>query len=162
MFALGQPEGHHLSGVQVIGRLELGVLVLALPDRPETQDGDLLGVPVGQPVEPEDLGERGVACGIPALVGVSVGVLRRGEERREQLLPLDELDEVRGPLRGQVIVENALLALALEPVDGRAQQPPRLVVELLRVVGVRIEEQAVGLRHGASVGRALPLGSLLR
>ena len=171
VFALGQPEGHHLSGLQVIGGLELGVLVLALPDRSETQDGDLLGVPVGQPVEPEDLGERGVARGVPALVrvGASVlgaplvrGELRRSEERREQLLPLDELDEIRGPLRGKVIVQDALLALALEPVDGRAQQPPRFIVELLRVVGVRIEEQAVGLRHDASLGRGPTLGSRLR
>ena len=99
------------------------------------------------------------------LFGVSVGELRRGEERREQLLALDELDEVGGPLRGQVVVEDALLALALEPVDGRAQQPPRLVVELLRVVGVRVEEQAVGRpagRSGATGGEAVMADSLGR
>ena len=158
VLALGQPERHHLAGVEVVGGLEFGVLVLALPDRPETEDGDLLGVPVGEPVEAEDLGERGVARGVPALVRIAVGELRRREERREQLLPLDEIDEVGGPLRREVVVEDALLALALEPVDGRAQQPAGLGVELLRVVGVRIEEQAVRLRHAASLGLAVPVG----
>ena len=113
---------------------------------PRPEDGDLPGVPVGEPVEAEDLGERGVAGGVPALVRVAVGELRRRQERGEQLLPLDELDEVGGPLRRQVVVEEALLALALEEVDGRPQQPAGLGVELLRVVGVRVEEQAVGLQ----------------
>ena len=143
--ALGQSERHHFPGVQVVGGLQLGVLVLALPDGSQPEDGDLLGVPVRQPVEPEDLREGGVARGIPALVRIARGELRGREERREQLLALDEVDEIGGPLRGQIVVEDALLALAFEPVDGRAQQPARFIVELRRVVGVRVEEQAVGL-----------------
>jgi hypothetical protein len=120
VFALGEPERHHLSGLEVVGGSELRVLVLALPDRPESQDGDLFGVPVGEAVEAEDLRQRRVAGAVPALVGVRLpiaprvrtGELRRREERREELLALDELDEVGGPLRLQVVVEDALLALA--------------------------------------------------
>ena len=120
MFAFGEPEGHHLPGLEVVGGPELGVLVLALPDRTESEDGDLFRVPVRQPVEAEDLGERRVAGPVPALVGIAVGELRRRQERGEELLALDELDEVGGPLRLQVVVEDAFLALTFEEVDGRA------------------------------------------
>lgn len=129
MFALGQTERHHLTRVEVVGGPQLRVLVLALPHRSQTEDGDLLGVPVGQPVEAEDLGKGGVARAVPPLVGVPGGELRRRQERRKQLLPLDELDEVGGPLSPEVVVEDAFLALALEEVDGRAQQAARLGVE---------------------------------
>ena len=153
MLALGEPERHHLARLEVVGGLEFGVLVLALPDGAEPEDGDLLGVPVGQPVEPEDLRQRGVAGGVPPLVRVAARELRRRQERREQLLALDEVDELGGPLHLQVVVEQAFLALTLEEVDGRAQQPPGLRIELLRVVGVRVEQQAVRLSHGRSLKR---------
>ena len=61
VLAFGQREGHHATGVELGGRLLLGLDVVALPDRAEPEDRDLLGVPVRQPVEAEYLAEDCVA-----------------------------------------------------------------------------------------------------
>ena len=145
--ALGQRERHHLTVVEVGGGLALGDLVVALPDRAETQDGHLLGVPVRQPVEPEDLRQRRVARRVPALVRITVGISGRGQERREQLFLADELEELRGPHRTAILGQQLRLALGLEPLDGGLQQPPRLGIEMLGVVGGRVEQQAGRTRH---------------
>ena len=147
VLALGERERHHAAGLELCGRAFLGLDVVALPDRPEAQDRDLLGVPVRQPVEPEDLAQRGVAGGVPPLVRVASAVLRRGEEGREDLFLLDEVEEVRHPGRLEVVAEQLGLAAAFEPVDHRAQLAPRLWVEMRRVVSIRIEKQSAGVRH---------------
>ena len=61
VFTFGQRERHHAAGVELGGRLLLGLDVVALPDRAEPEDRDLLGVPVRQPVEAEYLAEDRVA-----------------------------------------------------------------------------------------------------
>ncbi len=142
VLAFGQRERHHAAGLELRGRAFLGLDVVALPNRPEAQDRHLLGVPVRQPVEPEDLAQRGVAGGVPPLVRVAAAVLRRGEEGREDLLLLDEVEEVRHPRRLEVVAQQLDLAATFEPLDHRAQLAPRFRVEVRRVVGVRIEEQS--------------------
>ena len=122
MGPLGQGEGHHPAVLELPGDPPLGDLVVAGPDRPEAEDGDLLGIPVGQAVEAEDLAQGGVAGCVPALVRVVVGIRGGGEEGREQFRLLHEVDEVCRPLGFEVVVEDAVLALALEEVDGGAQQ----------------------------------------
>ena len=112
-----------------------GGVVVALPDRPEPEDRDLPRVPVGQPVEAEDLVEDGVAGGVPALVRIAAAVARGREQRRERALAREELDEVRVPLVRADLLGDLRLPLRLEPVDGRAEEALGRRVELGGVVG---------------------------
>jgi hypothetical protein len=59
-----------------------------------------IAAPAEYSVETQDLGKGG-ARGVPALVRVAVGELRRGQECGEQFLLLDELDESAGHCRRQ-------------------------------------------------------------
>ena len=144
VLALRQPEREHRTVLEPLRRAAAGCGVLALPDRPQTQDGDLPGVPVVQAVKGQDLTERRDPAGVPALVGVAVRLARRRAHRREQPLLGDELQEVAVPAALAVVLEQLFLAPLLEPVDRRPEQPSGLVVEMGRVVGVRIEQQRPG------------------
>ena len=139
VFPLGQRERHHAAGLELRGRPLLGLDVVALPDRPEAQNRHLLGVPIRQTVEPEDLAERGVAGGVPPLVRVAAAVLRGGEEGCEDFFLLDEVEEIRHPRRFEVVAQQLDLAAALEPVDHRTQLTPCFRVEMRRVVSIRIK-----------------------
>ncbi len=143
---LRQAEGEHLALGEEFGRAGAGGGVVALPDGAEAEDGHLPRVPVVEAVEPEDLVEGGDPGGVPALVGVAVGGGGRREERGEQAFLGGEGEEVRQPGAGPVVLDQPALAALLEPVDGGAQQPAGLGVEVLRVVGARVEQQGVG--HG--------------
>ncbi len=108
--ALGEPEGHHVAlGQQPCGACPKG-LVLALPDRPETEDGDLPGVPVAEPVEAEDLVQLGDPGGVPALRTVTGALGGRRQEGREQPLLGGELEEVAVPGTIDVALDQRLLA----------------------------------------------------
>ena len=154
VLTLGKPECHHAARFELGGGAFLGLDVVALPDRPEAQDGDLLGVPVGQAVEPEDLAQRGIARGVPPLVRIARAVFRRGEEGREDPFSLDQVEEVRHPRRLEVVGKQLRLAAFFEPVDHGAQLTSRFGVELRRVVSVRIEQQSAGVRHGVPLSSA--------
>ncbi len=149
---LGQAEGEDLAlGQQVRGPAACGV-VLTLPDRTETEDGHLPGVPVVEAVEAEDLVQGGDPGGVPALLRPFAGG-SRGEERGEQALLGGEGEEVTEPGPRAVVLDQTALAAVLEPVDGGAQQPARLGVEVRRVVGARVEQQGGGHRGSPSGGR---------
>ena len=150
---LGQAEGEHLALGEEFGRPGADGGVVALPDRAETQDRDLPRVPVVEPVEAEDLVEGGDSGRVPALVRLSLGGGRGGEEGREQPFLGGEFEEVGKPGAGAVVLDQPAFAAGLEPVDGGAQQPAGLGVEVGRVVCARVEQQRVS--HG---GAPLRLG----
>ncbi|GAA3030492.1 hypothetical protein GCM10020000_04010 [Streptomyces olivoverticillatus] len=145
---LGQAEGEHLALREELRGAGAGGGVVALPDRTEAEDGDLPRVPVVEAVEAEDLVEGRDPGGVPALVLLPVGGRGRGEEGREQPFLGGEREEVGQPGAGAVVLDQLALAALLEPVDGGAQQPAGLGVEVRGVVGARVEEQLVG--HGCS------------
>src|SRR5207248_3795076 len=87
--------------------------VVALPDRAEAEDRDLPCVPIRQSVEAKDLVEDGVAAGVPALVGITVAVASRGEQRRKRPLTRQQLDEVLVPRVAHAFGHQPRLALAL-------------------------------------------------
>ena len=80
--------------------------------------------------------------------GIVATVGGRGQERREELLPLDEVDELGRPAGPHLLGDELVFALPLEEVDGRAQQPPRRLVEILRGSGSRVEKEAIDVGHG--------------
>ena len=139
--AFGKPERADPASLQDGRGAGARDRVRALPDRAESEHRDLHRVPVVQAVEAEDLGQRGVAAGVPTLVGVTRGIGRRGEERREQALLGGEVEEVGVEDLVVVIREQLGLAALLEPVDGRAEQATRLGVEVGGIVGVGVEQQ---------------------
>ncbi len=65
---LRKPEGEDVAVMQQVCGAALERFVPAHPDRTQSEDGHLPGVPVGQAVEAEDLIELAVAPGIPAAV----------------------------------------------------------------------------------------------
>nr|BFE73348.1 hypothetical protein GCM10020092_066490 [Actinoplanes digitatis] len=150
--ALGEPERHDVPVGEQPRRVCPGDRVGALPDRAEAEDGDLPGVPVAEAVEAEDLAQGRVAGGVPPLGGF-VAVGRRGQERREQAFLGGEVQEVAVPGPVDVAAQELLLTAVLEEVDGGAQQPAGLGVEVRGIVGVRVEQQRV--RHD---GVPLPPG----
>jgi hypothetical protein len=135
---LRQPERAHPAGVQRRRGPRPGSVVVALPHRAETKDGDLPRVPVLQAVEAEDLRHRGIPAGVPPLVRVASGVPAWSEEGGEHVLFRHELQEVGVVHLGVVIADQFALAAPFEPVNGRAQQPPGLGIEMLRIVAVRV------------------------
>ncbi len=151
---LGQAEGEHLPLGKEFRGAGAGGGVVALPDRAEAEDGDLPRVPVVEAVEAEDLVESSYPRGVPALVRlVLAGGGGRGQERREQAFLRGEGKEVGQPGAGAVVLDEPALATVLEPVDGGAQQPAGLRVEVRRVVRVRVEQQGVG--HGDTPSEGL-------
>ncbi len=121
---LGEAEGEHGPVIEEPGGALAGGAVVGLPDRPEPEDRDLPRIPVGEPVEAEDLVEGGVAPRVPTLVGVTASVAGRREQGCERPLAPEELDEVAVPLVAARLGHDRDLALGLEPVNGGAEKPP--------------------------------------
>ena len=63
---LRQSEREHTAVLKDLRRARLRRLVVALPDRAETQDGDLPCVPVTEAVERQHLAEGADTGGVPA------------------------------------------------------------------------------------------------
>src|SRR5829696_9122481 len=122
MFALRQPEREHRTIVEPLGRTSAGPAIVALPDRPQAEDGDLPGIPVVHAVEGQDLAERRDPAGIPALVAIAVRLARLRAHLREQTLLGDKPQEVCVPDTLAVIPKKRFLAPVLEPVDRRPEQ----------------------------------------
>ena len=57
----------------------------------------------------------------------------------------DKLQEVCVPDALAVVLQKRFLAPVLEPVDGRPEQPSGGVVEMGRIVGVRVEQKRLGV-----------------
>ncbi len=113
---------------------------------PRPEDRDLPGVPVGQAVEAGDLVERADPAGVPALVLVVAGLGGRGEQGREDLVLLHELEEVGVPGARGVLLAEYPLAARLEEVDGLEHQLAGAGVEVRWLVGARVEQQPTGTR----------------
>jgi len=64
VFLFGKPEGKDAPLPQEAGGPFLHFFIVAHPDRPEAQDGDLPGVPVVEGVKGQDLVELAVAPGV--------------------------------------------------------------------------------------------------
>ena len=141
---LGEAEREDRAVLEQLGGAPPGGRVVALPDRAEPEDRDLPRVPVGEPVEAGDLAERADAGGVPALVRVAAGLGGRSQQRREDALALDELQEVGVPGALVVVLLERRLAAGLEEVDRRQQRAPGRLVELLRVVGAGVEQERTG------------------
>ncbi len=134
-----------------------GRVIAALPHRAQPEHGDLPRIPIVEPVEAQDLRERRHPRGIPSLVWIARAVARRGQKRREQALLRDELQKIGVKHLAVIVLDQPLLAAVFEPVDRRAQQPPRLRIEMLRVILHRMEQQPIGCVHHQCVlfGRVL-------
>ena len=119
---LGEAEGEDRAFLEELGGTLAGRVVVGLPDRPEPEDRDLPRVPVGQPVEAQDLVEDRVPRGVPALVRIAAPVALGSEQDREGSLAREELDEVAVPLVLPDLLGDLGLPLGLEPVDRRAEE----------------------------------------
>ena len=145
MLFLGQSECRNASGSQSGSCSRPCRLVVALPHRPETEDGHLPRVPVVESVEAEDLGQRGDTAGIPALVGVTAAVAGGRQKCGEQTFLRREIEEIGVEDLVVIVGQESVLSTRLEPVDGRAQQSPRGRVELRPIVRGGMEQQII--RH---------------
>ena len=114
--------------------------VVALPDRAEPEDRDLPRVPVRQAVEAGDLAERADARGVPALVRVAGRLGGGRQQRREDALALDELEEVGVPGALVIVLLERRLAAGLEEVDRGQQRSPSRLVEVGRIVRAGVEQ----------------------
>ena len=119
---LGKAEGEDGALFQELGRLVLGLVVGAQEDGAQAQGAHLEGVPVGEAVEAEDLGEVGDARGVPARRGVAEA--RGGEELRHDLVFLHEIEELGVPLARVKVILHLLEAPALEEIDGLEHDLP--------------------------------------
>ncbi len=135
---LRQAEREHLAGLEQPGGLALGVGVGAHPDRAQTQGGDLEGVPVVEPVEADDLGERADPVGVPAAVGGTVG--RRRQQRREDALPTDVVQKLGVPDPFVVVRLQPRLAPGLEEVDRGGHDLRRAAVRVLALQVIGVEQ----------------------
>jgi hypothetical protein len=135
---LGEAEAEDPPVLQVPGGLLLHLLVSAHPDGPEAEDRNLPGVPVRKAVEGEDLVELAVAPRVPAAVGVAV--FRGRQQRGEDLVVLEELDEIVVPDAPLVVFLDPPLALALEEVDRLAHDLLRFLAGIIARVFLRIEQ----------------------
>ncbi len=150
---LGQAEGEDRTFLEQLSGARASGVVVRLPDRAEPEDRDLPRVPVGQPVEAEDLVEDGVPRGVPALVRIAAAVALGRQQDREGPLARQELDEVAVPLVASDLLGDLGLPLGLEPVDRRAEESLGRRVELGGLVVGGIEEAGGegGGRHATSV-----------
>ena len=150
---LGEAEREDRAVLEQLGGAAACGRVVALPDRAEPEDRDLPRVPVRQAVEAGDLAERADARGVPALVRVA-GRFRRGrQQRREDALALDELQEVGVPGALVIVLLERRLAARLEEVDRRQQRSASRLVEVGRIVRARIEQEGLGPSSDAGVRR---------
>ena len=122
------------------------VIVVAHPDRSKPEHRHLVGVPVGQAVEPEDLGELTDTPHVPpGIVGtVSTGSTHRGEDA----LVRNEVEEVSIP-------DRAVIILFEPPLPFRLEERNRLAHHLLGAIigdhGQHLE--AVHFRGGSGADR---------
>ena len=156
MLPFGEAEGEDRAGIQQGRSALLCRGVVALPDRPQAENGDLPDVPVLPAVEAEDVAHHRDAAGIPALVWISAALGRRREQRGEHPLPFQELDEVCIPDPFAVLFEKNALAALLEEGDRRFEDAPRFGVERGKVGGVGVEQESCvhGTGISASAGGA--------
>ncbi len=105
----------------------------------EVEDGHLPGVPVAQPVESQDLVELAIAPRVPTAVGCAVQGGR--EQRGEQALALDELEEVGVPGTVVVVLLDALQPARLEPGDRLVHDVARPIIRVEAVVVMGIEQK---------------------
>ena len=117
MGALGQAEGKYAPLRERLRRLPLDRFVLAHPDRAQAQDRDLPGVPVGQPVEGDDLVELAVAVGVPPRVGIGA-VLGGRQQSGKDLILFDEIKILPVPDPLVIVILDAAKTLSFEEVDG--------------------------------------------
>ena len=128
----------------------LDFLVVAHPDGTESEDRDLPGVPIGEAIEAENLGEFAIPPGIPARIRSAVA--RRRQGRGEEFLLLHELEEIRVPGLFAVVALERSLPLVLEEFDGLQHDFPGGFVRVVATVVLGVEEDHRGLR-GAVGGR---------
>ena len=142
MRALRQAKRKHLALLEQLRRPALESFVRALPNRAETQDGHLPGVPVAQPVKGQNLVELAIAPRVPAAVGVAVA--RGCQEVVESLVLFLKLDKVGVPDSLAVVGLELALALVLKELDGFEHDLPRAFVWIIAAVFLGIQEN-----HGA-------------
>ena len=135
--ALGEPECEDPALLEQARRALLDRLVAAHPDRPQPEHGDLPGVPVGEAVEAEDLGELAVATGIPAAIGAAVAGWR--EQGREDPLRFHELEEIGIPDPIAIVLLEAAFPLPLEERDGLSHHLAGAFIRVLPVGVFRVE-----------------------
>ena len=111
-----RPKAKTSPSLQQLRGLLLERLVGTHPDRSQPEDGHLPGVPVGQPVEAEDLVELAVAPGVPARVRPAIGSGR--QQVGEEFFLLLEFDEIRVPDALVVIFFDFLPAFFFKEGDG--------------------------------------------
>ena len=135
--ALGEPEREDPAVLEQARRALLDRLVAAHPDRSEPEHRDLPGVPVGEAVEAEDLGELAVAPGVPAAIGAAVAGGR--EQGREDPVRFHELEEIGVPDPIAIVFLEPTFPLLLEERDGLSHHLPGAFIRVLPVVVFRVE-----------------------
>ncbi len=137
--ALREPKGEHGPLLEQLRGPALEAFVLAHPDRPQAQDGDLPGVPVGQPVKTQNLVEFAVAPGVPAAAGVAVA--RWGQQGGEKFLLPDKVEEIGVPGAGVIVFFDLFQALVFKKSNGFAHDLPRWLVGIVAVVLFGVQEK---------------------
>src|SRR5450830_1835027 len=99
MFFLGQAEGKDMAFVKQSLRFGLRYLVFAHPDRADAQHRDLVGVPVGESIEAQNLGKTTNAPGVPDCIFAFLAVLGGRHHGGENAFFLDEVEEILVPDR---------------------------------------------------------------
>jgi hypothetical protein len=133
---LGEAEGEDSARLEKLRRLPLDLLVIAHPDRPEAQDSDLPGIPVGKAVEAENLIELAVAPGVPA--AVVAAVLGWCQKREEESLLLHEIEEVLIPDALVIVALDRRETLRFEEIDYRQHELATVVVGILADASLRV------------------------
>ena len=155
---LRQSVGEDAPLLQQAARLVFHGLVAAHPDGPQAEHADLPGVPVGEAVEAQDLGELADAPGVPTAVGGAVA--RRGAHGGEEALLPGELQEVAVPHRRPVVLLHLLQALGFEERDGAAHHLGRPLVGVAAVEVAGIEEDHLWAPGcGLGLPCRLPIGA---
>jgi len=124
MGLLRQAEAEDATVEQVLCGALLDLRSIGHPQRSEAEDADLPGVPVGEPVEAEDLVENTVPAGVPARIGIVDRVLGGRQHGREDTVLFDEVEEVAVPASLVVVLLETDLALRLEELDGLLHDLP--------------------------------------
>ena len=102
-----KPEGKDAALLQAAGRSFVLTASLSLIQMgPKPKDGHLPGVPVGQPVETEDLVEIAVALGVPAHIWIPAAIGGRCQQGGKDLVFINEFKKISIP--------HALVVVLLE------------------------------------------------